>query len=203
MDLPLDHIVGTVLARWKYVCASDCKDACDWLFNAEVCRPRSKNHKGFISYHVEEVARLLQPLPCPPETSNRDLIDLLRHSLAYNFDNSIGHWASERVPLHSIIAKWQDHVDHILTVVSRKIHPIFISALFKNVGSCMPFHIASIGSRTQRKQLLSPRDPTADQLRLLVQHASSSSSSSLERGWEQMHKAPLLIEWLSASSFLK
>ena len=68
-------IVGIALTRWTYATADECKAACDWLFNAEVKRSRSQDHRGFLLYPVQCIARLADRIELPPDASNRDLMD--------------------------------------------------------------------------------------------------------------------------------
>ena len=144
---------------------SECENACKCLFKGEVHRSSSPSHKGLLLCPVEGIAKLAQPLPLPADATTEDLMNLVHSCFARNFDIGIG-WSAP-LPLHFIVARWQDSLDYTLKLTSNRIHSLFDRDLFSNAGSSMPFHITSIGARTQRKHLVSPNDPTTHALRLL------------------------------------
>ena len=112
---------------------SECENACKWLFKGEVHRSRSQSHKGFLLYPVEGIAKFVQPLPLPAaDATNRELMNLVHSCFARNFDIGIG-WSAP-LPLHVIVARWQDSLDYTLKLTSKRIHSLFIRALFSKIS---------------------------------------------------------------------
>ena len=70
-----NSIVGIVLTTWNYVTQSECAaacEACEWVLNAEIDRCRTQNHRGFLLYPVEGVARFAHAIQCPAVATNRE-----------------------------------------------------------------------------------------------------------------------------------
>ena len=197
-------IVGIALTRWTYATADECKAACDWLFNAEVKRSRSQDHRGFLLYPVQCIARFADRIELPPDASNRDLMDLVRPSMASNYDMDKCTW-SEPQRLQEIVSMWQESVEYCLRLTSIRFNSLFTRALL-SYPSSIPFHITSLGLRVQRKCLVSCNDPSDYVLKSLISQVAKPSPQSVHRGsrgWDNMHRAPILVKWLKATSYIK
>lgn len=206
---PADVVVGIALVvSWVLSRQAEGRDSCEGrrLMRAEALRNArgARACYGFVESPVVEVAKLQRP-QLRAGRSPGDLFKSLGDQ-SVRLAKAGAAMADAPMPFSQALAQWRATC-RSLHVVALELCPAVAENIVNGLWSVA--NVVAITQRVNRQLLLNPKWPSADRLRAFSQATAGESSqaaapsASVPLYARYMHDPHLVIDWLSASLYIK
>ena len=105
---PAGFAVGLALTHWEFVSIDDASDKIEsWLLSLQSKGNRnSQFNYGYITYPIQGLARLCNPVPMPSQGNPCTLLEQLRGGGSYLFDFGSKAWSNTVRTLDDYVSLW-------------------------------------------------------------------------------------------------